>query len=334
MGSLRAAVPALVAAAAFAACGDARMFDPDEPDAPTGTAPYEPWTLIVLPDTQGYTYMYPEVWYAQTEWIAAHAAQLNVRFIAHVGDITEWNTPGEWDVAARGLADLEGAAPLVLVPGNHDYDVTQPRASRLTAYWPVDAFMASPTYGGLFEPDRTDNSFQVLDIDGAPWLVLGLEWGPRDAALAWAATVLDAHPDHHAIIVTHAYLYLDNQRYDWARHGDAQRYNPHAYVGTAWPEVNDGEEIWQALIASRDNVELVVSGHVPDEGVGRQSSEAANGQIVHELLADFQSGPMGGNGYLRIMTFHGDRIEVRTYSPYLDAYETTPAHQFVLPWSP
>ena len=144
----------------------------------------------------------------------------------------------------------------------------------------------------------------------------------------------DAHPDHHVVIVTHAYLYLDNQRYDWAARGDAQRYNPHSYVGTAWPEVNDGEEIWQALIAPRANVEVVVSGHVPDAGVGRQSSEAAGGQVVHELLADFQSGPMGGNGYLRLMTFYANRIEVRSYSPYLDAYETTPEHQFVLPWSP
>lgn len=317
---------------ASAGCGDIAGGGPPAVDA--ALRDYPPWTLIVLPDTQGYTYLYPEVWYAQTQWIAAHAAELNTRFIVHVGDITEWNTPGEWDVAERGLADLDGVAPLALVTGNHDYDVTQPRSSRLTASWPVDDFMALPTYGGLFEPDRTDNSYQLFEVNDDPWLVLGLEWGPRDAVLGWAETVLDGHPEHHVILVTHAYLYLDNERYDWDRHGTAQRYNPHAYVGTAWPEVNDGEEIWQAVIAPRHNVDVVVSGHVPDEGVGRQSSEAAGGQVVHELLADFQSGPMGGNGYLRLMTFHADRIEVRTYSPYLDAYERSPEHEFVLPWSP
>jgi predicted phosphodiesterase len=327
--------PALLTSIALIAggCGDNLALDPPPP-VDAMPRDYPPWTLVVLPDTQGYTYMYPEVWYAQTRWIAEHAAELNVRFIVHVGDITDWNTPGEWDVATRGLADLDGVAPLTLVPGNHDYDVTQPRASRLTSYWPVDAFTASPTHGGLFEPDRTDNNYQLFEVNGDPWLVLGLEWGPRDAVLTWAAGVLDGHPDHHVIVVTHAYLYLDNRRYDWATHGDSQRYNPHAYVGTAWPEVNDGEEIWQQVIAPRANVEVVVSGHVPDEGVGRQTSEAADGQLVHELLADFQSGPMGGNGYLRLMTFYATRIEVRTYSPYLDAYEDSPAHRFSLPWSP
>jgi hypothetical protein len=318
---------AALVACCLVACAHARPPDPPPRDDP-------PWTLIVLPDTQQYTYLYPEIWYAQTDWIAAHAAEHNVRFIAHVGDVTEWNTAAEWDVASRGLADLHDVAPLVLVPGNHDYDVMRPRASGLTTYWPVEDFMAWPTYGGLFEADRTDNTFQTFEVNGEPWLVLGLEWGPRAAVLAWAAAVLDDHPAHRAIIVTHAYLYLDNRRYDWARRGDAQRFNPHSYVGTAWPDVTDGEEIWQTVIAPRDNVELVVSGHVPDEGVGRQSSMAAGGHVVHEVMADFQSGPMGGNGYLRLMTFHNDRIEVRTYSPFLDRYETSSEHEFVLPWRP
>ncbi len=321
----------ILLATVVAACGD-NLDGPPELDA--ATPAYTPWTLVVLPDTQGYTFLYPDVWFAQTRWISERAAERNVKLIAHVGDVTEWNTPGEWDTARRGLDNLDGVAPMVIVPGNHDYDVSVFRRSRISQYWSVAALTASPTFGGLFEPDRTDNSYQLLEINDQPWLALGLEWGPRDAVLDWAGTVLDAHPDHHVVIVTHAYTYLDNRRYDWATHGNAQRYNPHNYVGVAWPEVNDGEEIWQKLIASRPNVDLVVSGHVPDAGVGRLSSEAAGGKLVHQLLADFQSGPMGGNGYLRLMTFFGDRIEVETYSPYLDAFERSPDHDFVLPWAP
>jgi predicted phosphodiesterase len=313
-----------------AACGD----NLEVPPIDAAPVPYDPWTLVVLPDTQGYTYQYPAVWYAQTRWIADHATEWNVKLIAHVGDITEWNTIGEWGVAETGLADLDGVAPLMLVPGNHDYDVSVERVSRISQYWTPDELRAKEHFGGLYQADRTDNSYIVATIRDQPWLVLGLEWGPRDAVLDWAAGVLDAHSDHHVVIVTHAYTYLDNRRYDWATHGNAQRYNPHNYVGVAWPEVNDGEEIWQKLIATRANVDVVLSGHVPDEGVGRLSSTAANGTVVHQLLADYQSGPMGGNGYLRLMTFHGDRIDVRTYSPYLDAYETSPEHAFTLPWSP
>jgi 3',5'-cyclic AMP phosphodiesterase CpdA len=177
------AVALLFAGVAAAGCGDNLAGVPGDQPVDAALRDYPPWTLIVLPDTQGYTYLYPDVWYAQTEWVAAHAAELNTRFIVHVGDVTEWNSPGEWDIAGRGLADLDGVAPLALVPGNHDYDVTQPRSSRLTAYWPVDAFMASPTYGGLFEPERTDNSYQLFEVNGDPWMILGLS-GDRATAVA------------------------------------------------------------------------------------------------------------------------------------------------------
>lgn len=43
---------------------------------------------------------------------------------------------------------------------------------------------------------------------------------------------------------------------------------------------------------------------------------------VYQMLADYQGGPEGGQGYLRI--FHvdpkRDTIHVKTYSPYLDDY--------------
>lgn len=321
----------LLALTLLAACGDNLAVPPVD----ATPIAYEPWTLVVLPDTQGYTYVYPDVWYAQTRWIAEHAAEWNVQLIAHVGDVTEWNTPAEWNNAARGLADIDGVAPLMIVPGNHDYDVTVVRSSRLSQYWSPDALRATDSFGGLFDESSTDNSFIVTEIRGQPWLVLGLEWGPRDAVLDWANAVLDAHPDHHVVVVTHAFTYLDNKRYDWATFGNQQLYNPHNYESAVpWPEVNDGEEIWQKVIASHANVDVVVSGHVPDAGVGRLSSVAAGGKLVHQLLADFQSGPMGGNGYLRLMTFYGDRIEVKTYSPYLDDYARSPEHEFVLPWAP
>lgn len=295
--------------------------------------PVTPWSIIVLPDTQVYMDLRPEIWFAQSRWISENAGKLNAKLIVHVGDITEWNSETEWTRARQGLDDLEATAPVVLVPGNHDYDTTTARSSRLSEFWPAATLMQAPTFGGLFEPDRTDNSYHLLDIEGSSWLVIGLEWGPRDAVLDWAAHVLDSQPADHVLIATHAYLYKDNRRYDWAAYGDQQRYNPHAYVGVRWPEVNDGEEIWQKLIANRDNVDLVISGHVPEEGVGRLTSTTDQGHRVHQLLANFQSGIDGGSGYLRIMTFHTDRIDVETYSPYLDQYEMSPEHTFSLQWA-
>jgi predicted esterase len=49
-----------------------------------------------------------------------------------------------------------------------------------------------------------------------------------------------------------------------------------------------------------------------------------NGHTVYQLLADYQSRTNGGNGLLRILEFRPaeDKIYVKTFSPYLNSYES------------
>lgn len=317
----------------LAACGGPPVATLDGGvDGPTPA--YPSWTMVVLPDTQVYTDLHPEIWIAQTRWISDHAAEQNVQLVVHVGDVTEWNSPIEWQRARTGFDEIEAVAPLVVVPGNHDYDVTAVRSSRLSEYWTPDHVRGLPSFGGLYQDDRTDNHWQRFTLGGQSWLVLGLEWGARPEVLDWAAGVLDREPADHVLIDTHAYLYNDDRRYDWARYGDGQSWNPHWYMGTPWPMVTDGQELWDRVIAGRANVDLVVSGHVAVDGVGHATSAAAGGHPVHEVLQDYQGDELGGAGYLRLYTFFGDRIEVRTYSPYLDLFLRDADNELVLPWSP
>jgi hypothetical protein len=71
------------------------------------------------------------------------------------------------------------------------------------------------------------------------------------------------------------------------------------------------------------NILLVLSGHYTGEGV--LTSIGKSGSTVHQILADYQSWPNKGDGYLRILTFipYEDRIEVQTYSPWIDRYQPT-----------
>lgn len=340
---------ALAACVAVAACGPGALSGdsdsgaaaaedaasagvPGAPAAPgADPTPYRPWSLIVLPDTQAYAFDHPELFAAQTAWIAANADALGVRYVLHVGDVTEWNTTDEWLVARGAFDALDGVVPYAIVPGNHDYDLAQVRASRLTEFFGVEDARAMPTFGGTYEAGRLDSSFHTFDVAEERWLILALEWGPRPDVLAWAGAVLDAHPDHRAIVLTHAYLYGDDTRYDWTVHGDAQTFSPHFYPLPTWPEVTDGEQIWQALIAPRDQVHLVLSGHVVDDGVGRLTSTTDAGAQVHQLLANYQDRAHGGAAYLRILTFFEHAVQVRTYSPWLDAFDDAPDQQFVLP---
>jgi hypothetical protein len=324
--------------AALAACGDNQPGVADATTAADATtitgidaAPdMPPWSLVVMPDTQGYADRFPDIFTAQTRWIADSAAALRIQYVLHVGDVTEWNGDVEWERARRAF-DALGDVPLAVVPGNHDYVVDQQRQSRITEFVPVAEVAALPGFVDLFEPGRTDNSAHRFEVDGERWLIVGLEWGPRDEVLTWAGAVIDAHPDHRAIVLTHAYLFLDDTRYDWARHRGDQPWNPHSYPPARWADVNDGEEIWQRVVNDRDNVRLVVCGHAAEEGVGRLASTTRTGARVDQLLANYQGYEMAGGGYLRILTFFGDRIEVRTYSPWLDAEYEDADNRFVLP---
>ncbi len=50
------------------------------------------------------------------------------------------------------------------------------------------------------------------------------------------------------------------------------------------------------------------------------------------MLADFQEEDYGGNGWLRILTFHPtqDTIQVTTYSPFLQKFQEDKDSQFRL----
>jgi hypothetical protein len=203
----------------------------------------------------------------------------------------------------------------------------------LSTYFPVSTFETLPSFGGTFEPDEMDDSYHVFDTPDGPWLVVALEFGPRDAVVTWADEVVRRHA-MRTVIVTHAYMYSDDTRYDWATRGTDQMWNPHSYGLASLPGgVNDAEEMFQAFVRQNDEVDLVVSGHVLNDGLGRLTSDQDGGGRVHQVLANYQFQPMGGAGFLRIMTVSADgtEIAVRTYSPYLDEHKTDPDNEFTLP---
>ena len=57
-----------------------------------------------------------------------------------------------------------------------------------------------------------------------------------------------------------------------------------------------------------------------------------NGYKVHQLVADYQDRPNGGNGWLRILEFFpaDNKTFVRTFSPFLKSYESDTDSQFWL----
>lgn len=298
------------------------------------------FTIAALPDTQIYCERWPQHFLNQTAWIAANKEKHDIQFVAHLGDITNRNTPEQWEVAQAALQKLDGVVPYSLALGNHDLGPggkCTTRETLLNDYIPLAVANKSPALAGLMDESRLDNSFHTFGTRGQKFLVLALEFGPRDATVEWAAQVVAKHPDHHVLLTTHAYMYFDDTRYDWSKYGTKQTWNPHNY-GTAKLEggTNDAQELWDKLIAKNPNVFMTLNGHVLQDGLGRLTSENPAGGDVHQMLVNYQMKKEGGEGYLRLVEFlpDGKTVQIKAYSPSLDQYKTDPQNQFVLELDP
>lgn len=328
-GTLALCVLALLATAAITACHrDNSLSRPGKPDLREGL-----WTFVILPDTQKYAARYPEIFASQTQWIVEQAEKLDIRFVLHVGDIVDRNSESQWQVASDSLHTLDGHVPYILAPGNHDFEGNaRNRNTFLNQYFPSADQHAGAIDAGTFEADRLDNSYRIVDTPSGPWLLIALEFGPRDNVVAWANALLVRYRHVPAAIVTHAYLYGDGTRYNWDR-THHQRDSPYDYKIAKLPGgVNDGQDLWKKLVRKNDNVVFVFSGHVLRDGIDRLTSKRGARGPVHQVVANYQMNSKGGGGYLRIVQVDPvmKTARVSTYSPYLDRTKYDGGNQFTL----
>jgi len=316
------------------------------------------YTIAVLPDTQDYTDASlangrPETFHAMTEWLVANQDGKNIVFAIHVGDVTQDNLASHWEVANRALTTLDGKVAYSLLPGNHDQALGGTAADHSSAFLdalfsPARQAASNPgTFGGTYdqEPERGANSFHTFEApDGTDWLVVSLEFGPRDDVLRWAADVIGAHLDHQVIIASHS---LTN----WpVRHDPAglPLYDEGAgadYGMGRDPEgANDGETVYRELLARFPNIAMTFSGHIFGDGAEVNESYSQHGNRIVESLVNYQNGVareitgngdpalggQGGNGAMRLVTIDPDNDRVTTeayftvFDDYLDGFRVSP----------
>lgn len=307
----------------------------------------------VIPDTQYYTLCRNQHFATQAKWLATQADQLALKAAIHLGDITESNTAEEWAFAKDALAPLRERVPTFLATGNHDYGDGGTANRRHTLFAEYFAKAPAPTKQAVaetLEPNNLENAYYRIQIPQGELAkakgpltlgVLVLEWSPRGATVEWANRVLTKYPKDRVVFVTHAYLYYDSTRYDWASKGQSQEWNPHAYgdhhaADKEPADVFDGEKLWNALVSKHKGIFLTLNGHVLGDGTGLLTSRGAAGNLVHQVLANYQMLNEGGLGYLRLLEFEpsGKTLRVRTYSPSFDLWATAPDQQFDLTIDP
>lgn len=322
------------------AAGEAAAKDNNPKENNLPPLPFVPgsWSIAVLPDTQNYATFYPGMFHLQTQWLVDNKDKYNIKYALQLGDVTNRNSEIEWQRASAAMAKLDNTLPYAIVPGNHDYAKGGASDDRTTTlindYFPPSRFTKWPTFGGVMEEGRIENNYHTFEVAGQNWLVVGLEWGPRDHVLQWANEIIKKYNTHKAIIITHAYLYSDSTRYDWAVYGDTQHWNPHNYHESYknGGVVNDGQQMWDKLVKANKNVVFVINGHVLNDGLGYLLSKGENGNQVHQMLVNYQMRPVGGESRLRLLEFlpDGKTVQVKSCCPLLETYETDPESQFVI----
>ncbi len=295
-----------------------------DPTPPPRATPFtaESTMFAVLPDTQVYALRYPGIFDSQTAWVARNADALNIRYAFHLGDIVNNNTDLEWERAASSMSLLDDVVPYAMVPGNHDYGPSGDASTReggLNRFFAYDDAARQAGFGGAYESGKLDNTYHLFEAGGHEWIVIALEWGPRDEVVAWADQVMQQHPDRLGIFITHAYLNNNNRRYDHTDIEHPQDFNPYEYKTPGG--VNDGEQLWDKLVR-RHHFVLTLNGHVLGDGTGYLASTSDRGSVVHQMLSNYQMRELGGEGYLRLLELlpDGRTLVVRSYSPLLDQY--------------
>jgi len=274
----------------------------------------ENFTIVVLPDTQGYTKDYPWLFDNQTQWVADNKEALNIVFVTQLGDlVNSYGNITQWEYANCSMSKLDGNVPWGVLPGNHDGFYGEPNdLTNYGNYFGYERFSDKSWYGGAYKTGDNTNSYQLFSAGGDDYLIFHIQYKPSDDVLFWASNVIDQHPDSRVIVSTHDYI--------------RGPYNPDR-------RSDIGERIWYSLIKQHaDQIFLVLCGHA-----GTQSSitDTVNGHVVYQLLSDYQNETNIESGWLRILEFcpAQDKIYVKTYSPYLNEYKTDPQSEFTLDYN-
>jgi len=314
---------------------------------PDGGAQDRKFMVVALPDTQHYANSYPEIFKAQTQWIADNHQKEKIAFVTHLGDIVN-NGPNlrQWKNAraATDILDTAGVRYGTCL-GNHDFKYSDSeysygsstdgtcsassdidcKAQHYVDNYGPQRFAGRPWYSGA-SPSGQSN-YQTFTAGGQRFLFLHLAVDPRAAEVSWAQKVLDQNRGAAVHVSTHRYMYdlrLVKSLPFPLSFMMGGRYTPLIYdfdSALYTKDAMEAEDLFQKFIAPNTNIFMVQCGHVDAEL--REVSKNRAGLPVHEILVDYQElSPKGGYGWMRLMTFDLDKgeIQVRTYSPHAKTF--------------
>lgn len=331
------------------------------------------WSLIMIPDTQNYVKWgrNQPILDLMMAWIEENIDPLNIKMVLCVGDLIQNNekiandydgdqtTQRQWDAVSKAFSKLDGKVPYMAATGNHDYSIDRQghRNSRYSEFFTVDRnhlnqkILVQNSRDEEGKPTLENSAYEVKNLNGKDYLFMTIEYGPRDTVLTWAKKVAGMHQykNHRVVLLTHNYLNAKDKHTTgdvtwlfWEPYSVNNKIQKSPAIKL--PNANNGKQIWEKLVQPASNIEMVLCGHISNEGY--RSDRNKVGKTVHQVLFDAQSmggghrSGNGGDGWIRILEFFpdGKTVKVKTFSPLFGispttqqyAWKTDPRNEFVL----
>lgn len=271
--------------------------------------------MVLMPDPQSYAKNVNQnkVYFSETLWINNNSDSIS--FVLCLGDITGGNNDTQWKVAGGALSLLEGKkVPFTFIPGNHDLgDHADTRdASLMNTYLPFSRYSRNSYFGGAFETNKMENTWSTFSKENYKFLILSLEYAPRNKVIDWTKTIVEQHPNYNVILNTHAHLDTYGQLADTIATPLSQ--------DTGEEYANDGVHVWEKLVSQYPNFLFTFNGHVG--GRGHLVGTGINGNKVYQFHANFDGLVVAERGMMRLvdMDLENRSFSIKTYSPYTKMY--------------
>jgi hypothetical protein len=258
------------------------------------------YSFVWMSDTQYYAQDYPAVFKTLTEWIAQNKVLMNIKYVFHTGDIVnKGDDENQWKRADSYMNTLDVAKiPYGVLPGNHDKGDNYKQYHK---YFGEDRFLKKHYYGDAYLNNR--GHYDLISANGKDYVFVYMGWDVEAKDIEWMNKVLSRHSDRTAILSFHEYLQKNGKR------------------------SHKGNEIFEKVVVPNTNVVAVLCGHYhSSEKLIDDIDDNLDGvpdRRVYQLIADYQKGPDGGNGFIRLLHIDEETntIDVQTYSPHLDQYD-------------
>lgn len=295
------------------------------------------FSIAILPDTQFYTAEVmggkKEMFFAQTDWILKNREKENIKYVVHLGDISNYGErdSSAWQYAAKAMYALEQPLPGLpqgipygMAVGNHDQTPGQRPVTGSTAsynrYFGISHFSGKSWYGGHYG-NNNDCHYDLLSAGGIDFVFVYFEYDMMDEDTEgmndWAESILKKYPNRKAVVVCHAVI-QNNQKAGTNEKG--------------FPAFSKQAQRFFDRLKHCPNLFLMLGGHVGSNGEGyRQDGYAGN--MIRSMLSDYQGRENGGHGLMRLLTFSpkNDRFTIRSFSPFTGEEETDDDSRFSRP---